>query len=137
MLLKSKLENAQLLPEHDFPVNIVTLDSRVTYSVNSVFTDTRIISAQKSSNIVGLSLSVSTLRGLALIGLKEGQSFSLHEFIQSDDLLNVEKVQFQPEAHRQFLKDSISANSPLQRRASIKLVHSTSSCRDIYPQTSR
>lgn len=136
-LLKSKLDNAQIRPEYDIPGNIVTLDSRVTYSVNAAFTDTRIISARNSSNIVGLSLPVTNLRGLALIGLSQGQYFALVQADHSTDRLYIEKIQFQPETHRQFLKDAVIANSPAQRRASIKLVHSAATRSDFFSQTSR
>jgi regulator of nucleoside diphosphate kinase len=136
-LLKSKLDNAQIRPEYDIPDNIVTLDSRVTYSVNAAFTDTRIISARNSSNIVGLSLPVTNLRALALIGLRQGQYFTLVQPDHSTDRIYVEKVQFQPETHRQFLKDAVNANSPAQRRASIKLVHSAAGHPAFFSQTSR
>lgn len=136
-LVKSKLDNAQIRSEYDIPDDIVTLDSRVTYSVNAAFTDTRIISAHNSSNIVGLSLPVTNLRGLALIGLRQGQYFTLVQPDHSADRLYVEKIQFQPETHRQFLKDAIIANSPAQRRASIKLVHSVATRADFFSQTSQ
>ncbi|WP_026481506.1 hypothetical protein [Ahrensia sp. 13_GOM-1096m] len=137
MLLKAKLENAQICSESDLPANIVTLDSRVTYSVNDVFTDTRILSAHRSNDIVGLSLSITNLRGLALIGLKEGDYYHLTEAGQETDLLHVKKVRFQPEAHRQFLKDSVAENSPSKRRASMKLVHSANSQHDFMTRAVR
>lgn len=124
--LKAKLDAARVWPDCDVPRDVVTLDSRVTFAVNGEFTDTRIISARSRSSIVGLSLPVTHIRGVALLGLAEGQSIALIDRNHDADLLFVEKVRFQPEAQRRFLDDELASNTPANRRAAFRLVHSDS-----------
>ena len=76
-LLRRKIESASIWPREDIAPTIVTLDSRVSYRVGERPAEIRILSLHESHGPVGTVLPVTTLRGLALIGLDEGESFEL------------------------------------------------------------
>jgi regulator of nucleoside diphosphate kinase len=76
-VLDQKIQNAVVVFRDDVPPAVATLSSRVTYRVNDNDPDTRQLSAERMGPAVGIFLPISTLRGLSLLGLTEGQTFKL------------------------------------------------------------
>ena len=76
-ILKRKIESATVIFRDDIPINVATLSSRVMFSVNSREPDGRIISHDRMTSPVGAFLPITTTRGLALLGLSEGQEFTI------------------------------------------------------------
>lgn len=99
-LLERKIASAQVILRADVPANIVTLGSRVTFSVDNRDSDTRVVTADGASAPVGLFLPVSSPRGLALLGLAEGQTFRLAGREGMQESIVLETLHYQPEAAR-------------------------------------
>lgn len=99
-ILTRKIASAIVVFRDDVPDDVVTMSSRVTFSVDGRDPDTRVISHDPVASTTGMFLPVTTLRGLALLGLAEGEQFVFtnHEGIAERVLL--EKVHYQPEAAR-------------------------------------
>jgi regulator of nucleoside diphosphate kinase len=121
-LLASKLAGAGVWLSRDIPAGVVTLNSRVLYRVDGGPTETRIVAQSPAGGpVVGLLLPLTTLRGLALLGLAEGESITFAEG-EAEVTLSVQAVAYQPEAARREAQLSrAEARSPV-----LRLVHSTS-----------
>ena len=96
--LREKLADAIVHFGHDFPPNVVTLDSRVDFSANDTMLQTRTIVVDGDREIVGMTLSIATPRGLALLGRTEGQRVVVSRRDGTEEILRVERVAYQPEA---------------------------------------
>lgn len=126
-ILKRKLETATIVFREDVPETVATLSSRVTYSVDGRAPDTRVISHDHLSMPMGMFLPITTRRGLALLGLSEGEDFVLIDAAGHPERIVLHKVQFQPEAARrggttpEGLPQAIP--EPARRRPVLKLVH--------------
>ena len=99
-IIRRKMNTAQVLFRDDVPADVATLDTRLVFSVDGREADTRVISADRRTAPIGLLLPITTLRGLALLGLTEGQSFSLAGQDGVEETVLLEKVLYQPEAAR-------------------------------------
>ncbi|HET7411395.1 MAG TPA: nucleoside-diphosphate kinase [Pararhizobium sp.] len=97
-LLRCKLENARVVPSDDVPPDVATMSSRVSFSINGRAADTRIISHDRMTSPIGLFLPVTTARGMALLGLAEGQAFRLSHHNGTSEQIVLERVLYQPEA---------------------------------------
>ncbi|MDW6022246.1 nucleoside-diphosphate kinase [Mesorhizobium sp. BAC0120] len=97
-LIRRKLDHATVIFREDVPAGIVTLNSRVSYRVGNAAPETRIVSQSRLNGLVGFVLPLTTLRGLALLGLAEGQSITVTTVDGETEMLSVEQVLFQPEA---------------------------------------
>src|SRR5690606_34061925 len=75
-LLRRKIDSATVVFSDDVPPDVATLNSRVNFSVDGR-SDSRILAQGVAGGSVGLYLPITSLRGLALLGLAEGQTFSL------------------------------------------------------------
>jgi regulator of nucleoside diphosphate kinase len=84
----------------DLPSNVATLNSRVTFSVNGRDPDTRVLSNERMTSPIGLFILITTPRGLALLGLAEGQAFELLGRDGARERIVLGKVHYQPEAAR-------------------------------------
>jgi regulator of nucleoside diphosphate kinase len=99
-ILKRKIEAATVMFRDDIPVNVATLSSRVTFSVNDREPDSRIISHDRMTSPIGMFLPITTARGLALLGLSEGQEFAIANADGEQDRILLHEVHYQPEAAR-------------------------------------
>ncbi|GGD38017.1 nucleoside-diphosphate kinase [Aureimonas glaciei] len=97
-ILKEKIKHALVVFRDDIPVNVATLNSRVTFSVDGRDPDTRIISHDDRAGAVGMCLPITTARGLALLGLAEGQEYRLVNQDGIEERILLESVPYQPEA---------------------------------------
>lgn len=97
-LLRRKIDAARIVFREDVPANVATLSSRVVFNVDGRDADTRIISHDRMNAAMGLFLPITTMRGLALLGLGEEQEFSYPGHDGSGETVRLEKVLYQPEA---------------------------------------
>lgn len=97
-LLRVKLDNANLVLDHTIDRRVATIDSRVEFSVGGGFTEERILTRDDKGNGLARALPITTPRGLALLGLKEGDVFPLRKPNGIIEPIRLTKVVFQPEA---------------------------------------
>ena len=114
-ILRRKIETAQVVFREDVPANVATMSSRVTFSVDGRDPDTRVIAHDRVTSAVGLFLPITTARGLALLGLAEGQAFVLTNSEGAEERLLLEKVQYQPESAKRE-RDSLAGPAATTRR---------------------
>ncbi len=119
-ILKRKIDTARVVFQSDVPAHVATINSRVIFRVNGSASDTRVISKDGSAYPVGISLPVTTARGLALIGLAEGQAFILLNQEGCEERIFLEKVLYQPEAARRKRQ---GVENPARAKPTLKLVH--------------
>lgn len=121
-VLEQKIQNAVVVFRDDVPPEVATLSSRVTYRVDNKDPDTRQLSAERMGPAVGLFLPISTLRGLSLLGLKEGQTFKLSTGDRTSEDIMLEKVHYQPEAARRAKLASQPAADVSFERPMLKVI---------------
>lgn len=97
-LVRGKLDTAHLLLDHTIDPRVATIDSRVEFSVGGGFTEERILTRDEKGNGLARALPVTTPRGLAVLGLKEGEVFPLRKPNGIIEPIRLIKVVFQPEA---------------------------------------
>ncbi len=119
-LLKRKIDSATVVFRDDIPADVASLSSRVTFSVDGREAETRVISHDSMAGLVGMFLPITTQRGLALLGLSEGQEFRLAE---GGERVVLEKVLYQPESARRESEAGYGLHVSMQRRPSLKLIH--------------
>lgn len=119
-ILKRKIDMARVVFQSDVPAHVATINSRVIFRVNGNVPDTRVLSKDGSAYPVGISLPVTTARGLALVGLAEGQAFLLLNQEGCEERIFLEKVLFQPEAARRIRQ---GAANPAHPKPTLRLVH--------------
>ncbi|QDZ03022.1 nucleoside-diphosphate kinase [Nitratireductor mangrovi] len=122
ILLTTKLGAARVVFGEDIPANVATLNSRVTFSVDGREPDTRVISHERMQSPVGLFLPLTSMRGLALIGLSEGQPlrFAGQDGVQETVVL--ESVLYQPEAARREKHALARTTPPPENRPVLTLI---------------
>jgi regulator of nucleoside diphosphate kinase len=119
-LLRCKVANADVVLVDSIEANVATLNSRVVFRVNGGPAETRTLVQTEVRGMVGAGLPITTMRGLAILGLGEGQSTQIERSTGETELILLEKVLYQPEAaRRQFAPKQAEA-----RRPALRLVHS-------------
>ena len=121
-LLQEKLESALVVIGEYIPANVATLNSRIAFRIDGRGPDTRILSSERATSPIGLSLSIATPRGLALLGLAEGGEFHLPDRKGGMVVVTLEKVQYQPEAARREKRPVTTSISSAGRRPTLKLI---------------
>ncbi len=121
-LLKRKIEAATVMFRDDIPVNVATLSSRVTFSVNGREPDSRILSHDRMTSPVGMFLPITTARGLALLGLSEGQEFTIANSDGEEERILLHEVHYQPEAARREREALERRNSPTSRKPALQVI---------------
>lgn len=119
-LIRRKMCKAIVVFREELPDGVATINSRVTFRVNNGESDTRVLSTGQVTAPVGMFLPITTLRGLAILGLSEGQDIVLTNADGVKERVLLEKVDYQPEAsrrERQALGDEVASNQnkPLLR----------------------
>ena len=131
--LQRKISSAVVMLRDDIPPNVVTLNSRIAYRVNDGPAETRIIAHDQMRGLVGMLLPITNVRGLALLGLAEGQSISIPTADGRPETLTVHEVVYQPEAaRRERLKLAGVVASEPQRptESGLRVVHRSDGPRD-------
>lgn len=121
-LLRRKLETAEVVSPDAIPADVATLDSRVAFSVDGGKIETRILSDDRSASAVGLFLPVTRPRGLALLGLAEGESLRLADREGREARIRLEKVCYQPEAARRRKEEDMEEPSSAGARPVLRLI---------------
>jgi regulator of nucleoside diphosphate kinase len=120
-LIDRKITGARIVFGEDVPADVATLDSRVLYRVGDGEPDTRVITSEATRSPVGLFLPVASPRGLALLGLSEGEAFDLAGSA-GDETIRLEKVLYQPEAARREKRALAAGASPEARRRGLRII---------------
>ena len=121
-ILRSKLDSARVVFRDHIPPDVVTLNSRVRYRVNDAPAQTRLIAQDEVRGPVGSLLPITQVRGLAMLGLAEGESHPVRSAQGNDDIIQVLEVVYQPEAAiRERCKLGLATIAPR-----LRLVHSAS-----------
>ncbi len=121
-LLKRKLESAIVMFREDVPADVATLSSRVTYSVDGRDPDTRVLSHDAKASTVGMFLPISSVRGLALLGLTEGQVFDLTDEEGREVRVVLNTVHYQPEAARREKEALARISTAPQGRPALRVI---------------
>lgn len=121
-LLREKLETAIIMLRDEIPPHVATLNSRVRFRVDGGEAETRVLSHAPMGAPVGMFLPITAPRGLALLGLGEGRQYQLEEADGRREHLLLEKVLYQPEAERVARASGADAETPIARRARLRLV---------------
>lgn len=111
-LLREKLANATLLLDHTIDHRVATIESRVEFSVDGALTDQRVLTRDEKSATQGLALPITTLRGLALVGLREDDVLTLRKPDGTVEQLRLLRVAYQPEAARRTTAGTVVAFQP-------------------------
>ena len=119
-VLRKKMASATIVFRDDVSAEVATLNSRVAFSIDGRETDTRVISHESSGSSVGLFLPVTSTRGLALIGMSEGQVGRLTRRDGTEETIVLEKVLYQPEAARREKDEREEAGTV--RRPALRLI---------------
>lgn len=107
--LRDKINHAEIYFKDDIPSDVVTLDSHVMYTINGRDTLLHVLVRSGLERLPDFALSVHTMRGLALLGLAEGEKV---EYFLEDgrrEILQVVTVTYQPEARESKFKGSSQA----------------------------
>ena len=99
-LCRHKIQKAIVVFRDDLPADVASLNSRVRFRVRGGESDIRVISTGQATGPVGLFLPITTLRGLALLGLREGQEIAFENTNGVGETMLLEAVEYQPEASR-------------------------------------
>lgn len=97
-LIVHKIGRAIVVFRDDLPDGIASINSRVTFRVNGGGSDTRVLSTGQATGPVGMFMPITTMRGLALLGLAEGREIVLTNADGFEERILLEKVEYQPEA---------------------------------------
>lgn len=98
-ILRDKLSKAVVMFPEDIPPTVVTLDSRVTYRINGGPDEIRIVADDEMQGLEGATvISITQPRGLAMLGIAEGESVILRRPESDQERITIVKVEYQPEA---------------------------------------
>lgn len=121
-ILKRKIESATVMFRDDIPVNVATLSSRMTFSVNGREPDSRIISHDRMTSPTGMFLPITTARGLALLGLSEGQEFTITNADGQEERILLHEVHYQPEAAKREKEALEQTSSPASGKSTLRVI---------------
>ncbi len=104
-LLERKVRDSTIFFSDDIPPEVVTLNTRLTCLIDGVRTDPFIIVHGEDGNLPPFALAIHTLRGLALLGLAEGDAITVEPGSDTSETLTVENILSQPEAEARIGSD--------------------------------
>lgn len=97
-LLRNKLSAAVIvLPEALSPA-VATINSRIALSADGGTVENRVL--VRTAKVFGLHLPITTLRGLAVLGLSAGESIEIETPDGTRERISLLQVCYQPEAQR-------------------------------------
>lgn len=115
-LLRRKLATAQVVFSNAVDADIVTLNSRVVYSVDGGAAHTRIVAQGPVGDMVGLTIPITVPRGLALLGLRKGEQIVVDCGKETTETIRVDDILYQPEAERPGITATEPSQPPAERR---------------------
>jgi len=122
-ILQRKISRALVMFREDVPANVVTLSSRVAYRVDDGPAETRIVAHDEMRGLVGMLLPITNPRGLALLGLAEGQAMTIPRPDGNRETLTVQEVVYQPEAARRERSRLANGTDPRPSGPVLRVVH--------------
>jgi regulator of nucleoside diphosphate kinase len=130
-LLRHKLSAATVIFGEDLGPHVATLNSRVAFTVEGELPDNRILVRGGGDDArPGSCLPITTLRGLALLGLTAGEAIVVELSDDRIEKISLDSVAYQPEAadrrdrlHRQEASETGSAVVSLASRRKIAPAH--------------
>ena len=90
-LLRLKLSTATFVTADDVAPDVAAIGSRVHFTIDDLLVDSRIIGPEKAAPSL-LSLPITTIRGLALLGLKTGDTIVVESPAGGTEKLRLQKV---------------------------------------------
>lgn len=99
-LLRRKLAAVRVRLCDDIDPRVATINSRVEFRVDRGNVETRVLTHGGENALPGSALPISSLHGLALLGLTEGDTITLELADGRTEVLGVVHVAHQPEAAR-------------------------------------
>lgn len=99
-LLRRKLATARICFRDDIDPRVATINSRIQFRIGSGRIETRVLTHGGEDALPGIALPISSLHGLALLGLMEGHTIAVETAEGRTDTLHVMRVMHQPEAAR-------------------------------------
>lgn len=139
-ILQRKIARATVMFRDDIAADVATLNSRVAYRVDDGPQETRIIAHDDMRGLVGSILPITNPRGLALLGLAEGQSMTIARPGGGRETLTLQRVLYQPEAARGRSRPDAGAeragmaDTVEPRRARPPMLRVVHSCDDLPPK---
>lgn len=110
-LLRRKLHGVAPAADGGVDPLVVTINSRVEFRVDDEVPQTRILVRNRFQHgLVGLTLPITTPRGMALLGLREGQSFAFEEGGRVRTI-TVCRIAYQPQAARSGRRPDAAAQA--------------------------
>ncbi len=97
-LLRQKIAAASVVFREDVAENVATLNSRLLFRAGDAEPEQRIISQARMSAPTGHFQPITTLRGLALLGLRTGQQLTIQTSSGDEEEITLLDVLHQPEA---------------------------------------
>ena len=111
-ILRRKISSALVMFRDEIPPSVVTLSSRVAYRTNDGPIETRIVAHDAMRGLIGMLLPITNPRGLALLGLAEGQTITIPKADGTFETLTVQEVVYQPEAAKRERMNLANAATP-------------------------
>lgn len=101
--LEQELDRAELVPAQEVPCDVVTMNSRLLFRMteNALSRAVTLVYPAEADLMAG-RMSILTPAGVALLGLRAGQSMSWEDRVGETKTLTVQHVLFQPEASGRF-----------------------------------
>jgi regulator of nucleoside diphosphate kinase len=99
-LLRRKLATATVVLPEDIAPQVATINSRVEYRIDGGRTECCVLVHGEDHASRGITLPISTLRGLALLGLATGDTVSIEQPDGRIETVLLEIVAYQPEDAR-------------------------------------
>lgn len=99
LAIRSKLSAANIVLSEDLPPNVVSVGTRLRFSIDSHPFSERTLTMPDRYLPDGTSQSLATARGIAMLGLGEGASVEV-PYPGRTETLTVLSILFQPEADR-------------------------------------
>jgi regulator of nucleoside diphosphate kinase len=103
-MVRNKLSHARVVLADDLDTDVVTIDSRVIFSINGGPFDTRTLVHWANEPDVGLTLPVTIPLGIAMLGRRSGETVRYRQRDGSLWSVAIEDVPYQPAAARKRRK---------------------------------
>ena len=99
-----KLERCAIVLSTEIAEDVVTLNSRVAFSVDGRPPETRFLVHREDHATLGLTLPVTTPLGISMLGAVAGDTVTALRRDGSREIVDVIRVPYQPEAARRLLE---------------------------------
>lgn len=111
-LLEQKVRDSSICFRADVPPDVVTIDTRLAYLVDGVRKGPhQLVHGDDAESLPPFALSIRTVRGLALLGLAEGDSIVVELGADIRETLTVEEILSRPQAGTE-MHDASKADPP-------------------------